>query len=95
MGGKHYAQKTLENERRIAASERQAQGHWAQGIFDQLVGSEVMVVTLGRCQVLAVNTDARIVAVRPVAGDQQMYEASFRAVTLLPTRAERARRHPR
>lgn len=82
MGGKDYNQKMIDNDRRIAGAERQAQGQWAQNVFDRLVGSIVDVSTLGRCMVLAVDTERRIVAVQPVGGDQ-LYEAPFRAVTLV------------
>lgn len=88
MGGKHYGQKALDSERRIAAAARQAQGEWAQGVFADLVGGEIKVQRLGICTVLAVDLEGRKVAVQQ---GEQLYEASFRACSLLP-RAERDRR---
>jgi hypothetical protein len=82
MGGKDYSQKGIDNDRRIAGAERQAQGAYAQRVFATLVGREVNVASLGRCVVLEVNMAERFVVVRPVQGNQELYMAKFRAVAL-------------
>lgn len=81
MGGRNYNQKMRNADRQQTASERQARGELAQGIFDRLIGSEVTVETLGRCAVIAYSTDDRTILVQPLEGDTQTYIAPFCAVS--------------
>lgn len=84
MGGKNYAQKGIEADRRIVAEEQAAQSAWAQRTFDTIVGRVVEVQGIGRCTVLDVNKETRRAIVYPVgATDEQGYDVPFSRVQLV------------